>query len=396
MSGSYDKTGELRVPYTEDEANGYVIDKELVTVDGVVKHRQKIAVSSSALPAGAATSANQTNGAQKMQIMDLQLGKSAEVNSLGRLITTEPTRLVGSLFETTTKDTQQWQEAFVGTGSATQQNGEILLKTGVTANSAATYCTVEHARFVAGSVNVFQFVGFFATTATANNERRVGLGEFTDHTPTGAVTPNNGFGFYLNGTEFGIWYRSLSLNAAGIVRVPSGSFSTGLTYTLTNSAIVEFEVEYSHGRVDFFIDDVLYHTQRPSTDILTDTMNLHAFAQNINSGGATDDVSFMLHVLTISRYGQPDTTPVTRRVAGVATTILKSGPGSIHTVINSVRSVASTITVWDGLTGAAPSRQILTIDAANFQGGLDFHSTFRDGLTVVTDKATSDITFIFE
>jgi len=42
MSGSYDKTGELRVPYTEDEANGYVIDKELVTVGGVQKHRQRI------------------------------------------------------------------------------------------------------------------------------------------------------------------------------------------------------------------------------------------------------------------------------------------------------------------------------------------------------------------
>jgi len=38
----------------------------------------------------------------------------------------------------------------------------------------------------------------------SEQQRRVGLGEFTI-TLNRAVTPNNGFGFYLNGTEFGIW-----------------------------------------------------------------------------------------------------------------------------------------------------------------------------------------------
>lgn len=329
-------------------------------------------------------------------ITDSQLGKTAEVNSLRRLVTTEVVRLVGSLFESTTKDTQQWQEAIAGTGTVTQAQGEVLLSTGATANSSVAYSTIEHARFIAGTINVLSFTGFLVTPATANNERRVGVGEFTSHTPASADTPLNGYGVYLRGTEFGIWYRSLSQNPTDIVRVPSGSFSTGKTFTPTTDEVLDVEIEYGHTGVSYFINGELYHTQVPTTDMLSDTMNLHAFAQNINSGGSTTPVSFMVHVLSVLRYGRSDTTPITRRAAGAATTVLKSGPGQCHTIINAVKVAASVISVWDGVTNAPPSRRMLTIDGANFQGALEFKAVFRDGLTLVTDKAANDVTVIYE
>jgi len=118
-------------------------------------------------------------GALHTTIFDNETGKRTEVDALGQLKTVKSVNLIGNSFSGDTKDTNFWTETVVGSGSVTQ-SGEVLLATGETANSSATYQTVRKARKVSGTVNQFRSVARLVTDPQVDNLRRLGAYNGTD------------------------------------------------------------------------------------------------------------------------------------------------------------------------------------------------------------------------
>jgi hypothetical protein len=295
---------------------------------------------------------------------------------LGNIKTTSQFLLVGTSFNGTTKDTNFWTEAVVGSGSVVQ-DGEINLYTGTTADSSASYVSVRKSRKVPGSANQFRAVARLKTDPQANNVRRIGAYNGTD-----------GCYFQVNGTTFGI---GTIYNSTHTV-VNSGSFNGNYGASVTMDTITKrLVIDITEFSVSFFVDDILLHKVIASSGPICSTYNLPVKMENVNSGGNTTDNSFEVMFACIQRLGNPTTSGKPVFIGTNATTILKYGAGILQRVINVDN--AGSVTIYDNT--AASGTVISSIDTAKALGTLDFQSPFSDGLTVVTALGAK-ITVVYE
>ena len=88
--------------------------------------------------------------------------------------------------------------------------------------------------------------------------------------------------------------------------------------------------------------------------------------------------------------------PAFRNIAGAATTIVKSGPGTLYGLMINKPVALSTITIYDSLTGSGTKIATLTQPAALLasQIPMPFVCSFSTGLTIVT-SAADDITVLY-
>ena len=83
-----------------------------------------------------------------------------------------------------------------------------------------------------------------------------------------------------------------------------------------------------------------------------------------------------------------------RNITADATTVLKTGPGYLHTVCVNTPAATATITVYDNT--AASGTKISTITSfASVSGCFTYDAAFWTGLTIVTATAAPDITVTF-
>jgi hypothetical protein len=162
-----------------------------------------------------------------------------------------------------------------------------------------------------------------------------------------------------------------------------------------------FEIYYTNRRVMFVIDDEPIHTITATTSSLTDTRHFRAFIDSKNTGVGTAVVSKSM-VLTINRYGSPTSQPKTYFKQGVtAGVLLKSGVGSLHSIIISGVANNSVITIYDGLstagtilwTSGAMTNQTVPFDLS-FNGSGP--SQFENGLFLVVSGAASNVFVKYE
>lgn len=346
------------------------------------KRVMPVKVQSSALPSGAATSANQTSGGQKNQIIDQQTGKSTAVTPIRELKTTSAVRLIGTSFNGT-KDTNFWTETVTGSGAITS-SGQISMVTGTTANSTAKYVTVRSARFVPSSANQFRGVVRFTTAGTLKNLRRVG-----------AYDANNGFFFQLSGTTFSVGSRKSTVDTL----VNSGSFNGASTSYTLDTNVHRFNIDYTNLSAQFYIDDVLIHTISSTTDPSVITLTLPITFENNNSDGGVANVTLDIRVANIVRLGNLSTQPTSKFQSGTtAGLVLKYGAGNIHGLIVSAIINNSVITLYDNT--AASGTVIWASGAMGAQTqpfGLEFHDiSFSTGLTLVISAANCNVLVAYE
>ena len=89
------------------------------------------------------------------------------------------------------------------------------------------------------------------------------------------------------------------------------------------------------------------------------------------------------------RYGNPAYT----HVSGAATTVCKTGPGSLHRLV--VGTPKGTCTVYDNAAGSGMVIAVIDLSTITVPTSLTFHCDFTTGLTLVT-TSTSDITVVYE
>ena len=291
------------------------------------------------------------------------------------LKTHEDTRLVGTNFDGTAKDTNFWTETVTGSGSVTQ-SGEIQLDTGTTANSTAIYDSVRTARFVVGSALNFQSVTKFVTAGTTDNIRRVGAYSATD-----------GFFFELDGTTFSVGYRKASSDTL----VSSGSFNGnyGPNYTMDTS-YHKLAMEWTPRGVFFYIDGKLLH--KDGQGHRSNFLSLPIRMENLNDNGNTADVAFDVIACAIVRLGKLITNGTYKYLGANATTVCKYGPGTLQRIVNVDN--AGTVTVYDDVAATA-GKEIAIIDTAKALGTLEFNAPFSTALTIVV-AGNARITVVYE
>lgn len=285
------------------------------------------------------------------------------------------TRLVGTNFDGTNKDTNFWSETVTGSGAVTQA-GKVTLSTGTTANSTTQYESVRKARFVVGSAN--QFVGAFkfVTINETNNVRRCG-----------AYTDDNGGFFQLDGSTFSLGFRT----AGADTFITSGNFNGnyGPKFEIVANTPYKFEAEWTPVGGQYYVNGILLHSVSPSNPPQTLTWPIRI--ENFNYDGGTSDVDFECYGAVITRQGQLETNGTYKYISGAATTVLKYGAGALHAIVNNDN--AGTITLYDNI--AASGNVIASIDLIKVLGSLSFKAPFSDGLTVVT-TGTAKVTIVYE
>lgn len=288
-------------------------------------------------------------------------------------------RLVGTNFDGTAKDTNFWTEAVTGSG-AVAQGGEIVLSTGITGNSTASYTTTNRARFVVGSA--LQFVGAFKfkTAGTDDNVRRCG-----------PYDTNDGFYFELDGTTFSIGSRRSTSDTL----VSSGDFNGdyGTTFEIDNSVYYKFDIEWTPIATFWYVNNKLLH--KIIVGHLSDKLTLPIMFENVNDNGNIVDVDFDCLGTVICREGDLVTNATYYHLSGNAGThVLKYGAGTLQKIIFNNTS-GTTITIYDNTEGSGAIIGVITT-ASNAIGEWAYDVPFSIGLTLVTVGNSLDATIVYE
>ncbi len=402
------------------------------------------------------------NGNLKVSSPTDEYGFSAENTPQNEQRSISPVKLVGVSFEGNTLDTNFWSTILQAGGTVTQQNGRLDMLTNTTANGSAVILSFRRARYVIGSANMFIMEGRFGDTGTTNNTRQFGTGLGTNYnltvssvsvvagdvytdvngvqytvlitettttprvfatgTPTagvgkvytrvsgGGAASMTGSGFTVDATLTDGYYFQLSgaVFSVGTIiggsptLVNSGLFNgvIGATYTVDTN-MHTWEIYYNTKTVWFVIDGKLLHTILSPLTPLSNTQSLFAFMKNANSSNATANVGLYSRSLSIRRLGLLESEKNWKYISTNTTTVCKYSAGRLNKVIFGDPDSAQIVTLYDGLSVAAPIIAILTNVASGnqhskFPHSIDFGMPFHNGLTVVTSVNAVPVTIIYE
>jgi hypothetical protein len=326
------------------------------------------------------------NGMDRVTVTGRNLGKTAQISPMRALSTFDQIRLCGTPFHGATKDPNFWSETGTGAnGSITQGGGQAVLTTTTDSGSAAVYTSIRTGRYISGSSNKFRAVVRLPDLGTpANNNVR----EF------GAFTATDGFLFQLAANVFNIVVRKAS-TADNVIPKASWTGTYAAAFTLDTN-VHTYEIQWTNSSAWFFIDDNIVHTVKGETAPSTATLTFPVCAKNINTG-VGPAVSLNVRTMAILRMGKELSIPQYKNISGnAATYILKYGPGTLRKIVFN-NTTGTSLAVWDGLTGAAPSIAIGKITtAAAALGHWDFDCPFFSGLTIITLGNDLDATVIYE
>lgn len=313
-------------------------------------------------------------------------GFSTDCTPNSELVTTEKIRLVGTIFNGATLDTNFWTKS-ESTGTVAQTGSELVLTSGTANTHAARVYTVRRANWVTGTSNKFRAQLRFGDTGTTNVTRRWGVG-YGGTMPT--IT--DGAYFKLSGTALSVNTMSNTSETS----VASGSFNgTYAAPTFTNNNT--YEILYSLGKVYFLIGNVIVHTATFSTTHWTsNTTNFHAFADVVNTGDSAA-VTMTVRMINISRLGNMVTMPQYKYITGVTTAqILKYGGGILHDILVGTGVNGKTINIWDDTAGSSNQMAGITLPAGVDPFNLSLNVPFFNGLTVTPNDAGLKLTVVYE
>ncbi len=328
----------------------------------------------------------------KVQIKD-QYGWTGDATPNSEIITTEKVRLVGTIFNGATFDTNFWTKGVAVNGTVTQANSEVIITSGATAADYAGFYSVRRANWVTGTSNKFRTQMRLEAAADADLVRRWGVGWAATLTAT-AMT--DGAWFLLEGTALSVVTAANDATPTGTT-VASASFNgtyTAPTWTNNNT----FEILYTLGKVYFLINNVIIHTATFATDHWTsNTTNFHCFADANTIGDGSTAKTMTFRMMNITRLGKMDTMPQYKYITGVSTAqVLKYGGGILHTIMVGTSVATKKVTIWDDTTGSTTQLGELTMPAGTEPFSMDLHCPFFSGLTVTPNDTGLKLTVVYE
>lgn len=324
------------------------------------------------------------NGNLKIANPTDSYGFEVENTPIGEMRMVEPFRLIGATFEGSSIDGNFWTTAATGTAAAIAQgNAQLLITSGTASGATVTAFSVRRARYVGGAAMRYRAV-LQLDAPTANNTRRWGIG-------WGATMPTitDGAWFEMNGTALTV----TTMKGGTPANVTTFNGHLGTTYA-PGTTVRTYEIYWTNSRVYFVVNGDLLHTVSASAATWANTMNFHAFADSVNSAGASS-VTLAIRVMTIYRLGKSDTQPIYKNITGnAATWVLKNGPGILHKLIFN-NTLGTSFIIYDNTSAAAPTIGTVTTASASL-GSWDYSLPFFNGLTIVTTGNSLDMTVVYE
>ena len=309
-------------------------------------------------------------------------GNMVDITPSGEMRTADTYRLCGGIFSShsTVVDHNFWISSMTGSASATALDSELVLYTGVSANSTGLVESVSLGRYIGAICNYMRAVVRIPDGGTTNNIRLWGCNGST-----------SGIFFALSGTTMNIGYKKSGVETF----IPIGSWNVNNTpFVVTQNR--RYEIYYLNSKFWFLVDGVLKHILQSTTTPLTNTVHFRTYLENRNINGATTDVVLNCPVITINRLGPANTSPKYLNISGAGTTTVKYSPGRFHRVtINGAGTSNSSITIYDSVS--AGGTIFATIDTAKALApiALEYGVDFINGLTIVVAN-TVNATIVYE
>ena len=291
-------------------------------------------------------------------------------------------RLAGGIFNGSVLDSNFYTPTTSAGGTAEVSDGVLTCAVTATSGSSSCVSTNRPGRYIGSNANYYR------------GNVRVNVVNGTNNTliwgaVNGTNTPTNGNYFKQTGGVLSVCRKTTS---GSEVAIASGSFNGNLaSYTLDTNCHT-YEIYYTVRRVKFVIDGVLIHTFTATDSPLFGEMHLRAALMNTNAGVGSA-VSAYCMTMTISRLGEAHSAPRFQAISGAATTTLKIGPGSLHSLIVGVPK--GSLTIYDSATGSGTAIATVDMSAQTTASAFAFGCDFTNGLTVTT-SSTSNITLIYE
>jgi hypothetical protein len=329
-------------------------------------------------------------------LRDPQIQRSMRINpGNAALIADATTRLAGTMFGADL-DTAFWTAAHNGTVSAAVlSDGIVTLASGTANNGYGSLISVRHGRFLFVNPNLFRMGARLTSAAVANCTRIIGACDITAGNPP---TLNNGFYFAFDAA--GALTVNCKVAGSAAVSVASGSFNGEVAAYTIDTNVHAFEILYFVMGVWFFIDGVLIHKFTPTTSVLSNDLDLHCFAEVVNSAGGTTSGALAVWASSILRLGKELTRPMYRNIAANSATpvVCKRGSGSLHAIIiNKAGNTSNSLTLYDNTTNSAPVIGTLDTNVTREIQFGPYGLDFQNGLTVVLNNGTAaDVTLLFD
>lgn len=315
----------------------------------------------------------------------------ARLNPIGGLQVDQPFRLVGVPFEGATVDSNFWSAIANGAASAAGQTGGVATVTSGTANSGyGQISTARKARFMFAHPHMFRAAIRIPDTTEAAVTRR--WGAFSVST----VAPQDGV--YFEASAAGV-LSVVTVTGATPTAVASGSFNGDAAAWTLDTDVHAYEIVYFTMGAWFFVDDHLLHEVIPTTAPLAATLSVPATITAVNGAGGTESGSVEVWNAIVNRMGRALTSGHTyyHAIGQTAATILKRGPGLVHSLVVGGVVVNSAITLYDNTAASGTvifASGPMSAKTDPFEFELD--APFDIGLTLVVATANAGATVTYE
>ena len=312
-------------------------------------------------------------------------GMKGRFTPMKDLKVTESYRLVGTTFGSSV-DTNFWTVANSGTGSAAGVGNSIAtLTSGTTNGGYGQIQSVRTGRFIFAHPHLYRAGIRIQNLSIAGNTRRWGA-----FSTTGTTNPNDGFYFELSPANV---LSCVSSNGGTPSSTTSGNFNGIVNEYIMNTNVHFYEIVHFLGVVQFFIDDVLLHTIRPTTSMLSGTFTLPITSTTINVG--TSSGTMEVWAAIILRMGRSDSAPQVKFQSGTVTAaVAKSSAGVLKRIVCSTLTPAGTLLLYDAVTATNQVGLITWINNAA-PNTIEYDMPFYTGLCYSVTGGGS-FTFIFE
>lgn len=289
-------------------------------------------------------------------------------------------------------DSTIWTADHIGSGSGVHTAGELVVATGVTANSRGRLTTAVKHRQMSGTTQMYINVVRLNDLGVAGNVRRWGI-----------YDDNNGYFFELDGVASDSSFFAVSRKAGVDTRVPysawNGPIRSQAAWSPSNLLTMnQFNIFFGGLSCRWQINGRVAHriSVLSQTSPLTESLNLPFRYESINSGGTATNESIFVRGTSFHRISPMDVSPRHLRINSATTTVVNLNPGTLRRLVLNNPSSGGTITVYDNTSATGTPIAVVSVPgSSNNPFYLEYGMELTTGLTVVTSSAM-DLTVIFD
>lgn len=329
-------------------------------------------------------------------IYDPATKKLIRVSPTDDFVVSEHVRLIGppfagSLSATGTTADNFWSVTRGSASTAVLAGGIVTLTGGTTNADWCQLTTIRKARYIVSAANNFRAVLQFAAIAAANTSTYIGNISVTN----GA--PQNGYCFKVDGAGL-VSVQSYAGGAAVLNKASGFNGVLGATYSVPDFYFHSYEIIYVYRGVYYLVDGNLLHYEPATTVMLSPITQSNNASVSVVNGTSPASRVVVVGDMSVSRFGKETTRPQTTYIATAsAGTLLKTGAGTLHSVIMGQAVNNASITIYDGTSTGGTILSVLTqgstsVVPAPVPFGIDFYT----GLFVVTTGSNGQTTFVYD